>query len=611
MNRHARSDERAVRCAEWRRLVALTPYLRAHTPRVALAMAFLMAAKGASVLLPIALKHIVDSLDRSEHSAALVLPLGLLLAYGALRLASTLFGQIRDLVFGRVTERTMHQVALAVFSHLHRLDLEFHLSRRTGGLSRDIERGLGGIRFLLRFMLFNILPTAFEIGLVAAILFYYYSIWFTLIVLVSVVAYVAVTAALTEWRTRHVRESNRLDTAANTRAVDTLLNYETVKYFGNEAFEADRYDAELGRWADAMARARRSLGVLNTLQALVIALAMTAIMILAGRRVVAGSMTLGDLTMVNAYMLQLFLPLSALGFVYRELKKAMADTARMFALIDIEPEITETADARPLRTNQPEIVFEDVHFGYSSERKILRGVDLVARPGAKVAVVGHSGAGKSTLARLLFRFYDVDGGAIRIDGTDIRELTLASLRATIGVVPQDTVLFNDTIEYNIAYGAPDRADGPAIERAARMAHLDDFIARLPDGMQTLVGERGLKLSGGEKQRIAIARAILKNPAILVFDEATSSLDSEAERAITHALAELAADHTTLVIAHRLSTVVDADQIVVLDAGRVAEQGRHAELLAAGGRYARMWQLQQHDDPAEDAAQGAAVSVRAR
>lgn len=574
-------------------------------------MMFLMAAKGASVLLPIALKHIVDSLDRSEHSAAIVLPLGLLLAYGALRLASTLFGQIRDLVFGRVTERTMHQVALAVFSHLHRLDLEFHLSRRTGGLSRDIERGLGGIRFLLRFMLFNILPTAFEIGLVAAILFYYYSIWFTLIVLVSVVAYVAITAALTEWRTRHVRESNRRDTAANTRAVDALLNYETVKYFGNETFEADRYDAELGHWADAMGRARRSLGLLNTLQALVIALAVTAVMILASRRVVAGSMSLGDLTMVNAYMLQLFLPLSALGFVYRELKKAMADTARMFALTDIEPRIAESTDATALSASQPEIVFDNVRFGYSREREILCGVDLVARPGRKIAVVGHSGAGKSTLARLLFRFYDVDGGAIRIDGTDIRDLTLESLRAAIGVVPQDTVLFNDTVEYNIAYGAPEAATPGAIERAARMAHLDGFIARLPQGMNTLVGERGLKLSGGEKQRIAIARAILKNPAILVFDEATSSLDSEAERAITHALAELAADHTTLVIAHRLSTVIDADRIVVLDAGRVVEQGRHADLLAAGGLYARMWQLQQQDDHSDTRTQKAEFSPRVR
>ncbi|WP_353215290.1 ABCB family ABC transporter ATP-binding protein/permease [Salinisphaera hydrothermalis] len=593
------SDTRDVRRAEWRRLIALTPYLRAHSARVGLAMAFLMAAKGASVLLPIALKHIVDSLDRSEHNAAIVLPLGLLLAYGALRLASTLFGQIRDLVFGRVTERTMHQVALSVFQHLHALDLNFHLSRRTGGLSRDIERGLGGIRFLLRFMLFNILPTLFEIGLVAAILLFYYSVWFTLIVLASVVAYVAVTAALTEWRTRHVRESNRLDTAANTRAVDSLLNYETVKYFGNEAFEAARYDAELGRWADAMGRARRSLGVLNTLQALVIALAMTAMMILAGRRVVAGSMTLGDLTMINAYMLQLFLPLSALGFVYRELKKAMADVARMFALTDIEPEVTDRPQTHELVASRPEIVFDDVYFGYTPERPILRGVSLTAAPGAKIAVVGHSGAGKSTLARLLFRFYDVDHGQLRIDGRDIREYSLASLRAAIGVVPQDTVLFNDTIEYNIAYGAPETADRPSIERAARLAHLDEFIARLPDGMATVVGERGLKLSGGEKQRIAIARAILKNPAILIFDEATSSLDSHAERAITEALAELAADHTTLVIAHRLSTVVDADRIVVLDGGRVVEQGRHAELLNAGGLYARMWQLQQHDTANND------------
>ncbi|HET7314431.1 ABC transporter ATP-binding protein/permease [Salinisphaera sp.] len=601
-----RADTREIRRAEWRRLIALTPYLRAHTPRVALAMAFLVAAKGASVLLPIALKHIVDSLDRSEHSAAIVLPLGLLLAYGALRLASTLFGQIRDLVFGRVTERTMHQVALAVFNHLHALDLNFHLSRRTGGLSRDIERGLGGIRFLLRFMLFNILPTAFEIGLVAAILFYYYSIWFTLIVLASVVVYVAVTAALTEWRTRHVRESNRLDAAANTRAVDSLLNYETVKYFGNESFEADRYNAELSRWADAMARARRSLGVLNILQALVIALAMTAMMILAGRRVVAGAMTLGDLTMINAYMLQLFLPLSALGFVYRELKKAMADSARMFALTDIAPAVTDAEHARPLDSPRPGIVFDDVHFGYTADRKILHGVDLVAAPGAKVAVVGHSGAGKSTLARLLFRFYDVDAGAIRIDGTDIRDLTLDSLRAAIGVVPQDTVLFNDTIEYNIAYGAPERTDSASVERAARLAHLDGFIARLPDGLRTVVGERGLKLSGGEKQRIAIARAMLKNPAILIFDEATSSLDSQAERAITKALADLATDHTTLVVAHRLSTVVDADHIVVLDAGRVVEQGRHTELLAAGGVYARMWRLQQYDED-NDRSQDAAIS----
>lgn len=584
---------RTTQQAEWRRLIGLWPYLRRHWLRVSLAMILLIGAKGATVLLPIVLKHIVDSLDASEHSAALVLPLGLLLAYGGLRLASVLFGQLRDLVFGRVTERTMHDIALTLFRHLHSLDLSFHLSRRTGGLSRDIERGLGGIRFMLRFMLFNIIPTGLEIGLVAAILFYYYSLWFALIVLVSVIAYIAITATLTEWRTTHVRESNRLDARANTRAIDSLLNYETVKYFGNERFEADRYDRELAGWAAALARSRRSLGLLNTLQALVIALAVTAMMILAGQRVTTGAMTLGDLTLINAYMLQLFLPLNALGFVYRELKKAMADTARMFSLLDVAPTIADRPDAVELASTRPRICFEDVTFGYRADRQILSHIDLTIGPGRKLAVVGHSGAGKSTLARLLFRFYDVDSGRITIDGTDLRELSLDSLRAAIGVVPQDTVLFNDTIGYNIAYGAPETADEAAIARAARLAHLDALLAELPDGLETRVGERGLKLSGGEKQRIAIARAILKNPAILIFDEATSSLDSHAEQAITGALSDLAADHTTLVIAHRLSTVIDADEILVMDGGRVIERGEHAALLAADGAYARMWALQQY------------------
>ncbi|MDA3923014.1 MAG: ABC transporter ATP-binding protein/permease [Salinisphaera sp.] len=558
------------------------------------AVALLIAAKAATVVLPIALKHIVDSLDASEHSAALVLPLGLLLAYGGLRLASVLFGQLRDLVFGRVTERTMHDIALTLFRHLHALDLNFHLSRRTGGLSRDIERGLGGISFMLRFMLFNILPTALEIGLVAGILFYYYSLWFAVIVLISVVAYVLVTATLTEWRTEHVRESNRLDARANTRAIDSLLNYETVKYFGNERFEADRYDRELTGWSNALRRSRRSLGLLNTLQALVIAVAVTAMMILAGQRVASGAMTLGDLTMVNAYMLQLFLPLNVLGFVYRELKKAMADTARMFALLDIAPAITDAVDAVRLDSRRPTIRFEQVGFGYDSERQILDDVSFTIAAGRKVAVVGHSGAGKSTLARLLFRFYDVDGGCITIDGQDIRSLTLDSLRSAIGVVPQDTVLFNDSIGYNITYGAPETADDAAITRAVRLAHLDGLMAQLPAGLDTVVGERGLKLSGGEKQRIAIARAVLKNPAILIFDEATSSLDSHAEQAITSALSELAAEHTTLIIAHRLSTVLDADEILVMDAGRIIERGSHAALLAHGSRYAAMWALQNQD-----------------
>jgi len=577
---------------EWRRLSGLWPYLWAHRTRVAVALALLIGAKGATVLLPIVLKHIVDALDANE-SARVALPVALLLAYGALRLASVLFGQLRDLVFGRVTERAMRRIALNVFEHLHALDLDFHLSRRTGGLSRDIERGIGGISFLLRFMLFNIIPTLLEIALVAGILLFYYSVWFAVIVLVSVVVYVATTTLLTEWRTRHVRESNRLDAQANTRAVDSLLNYETVKYFGNERYEADRYDRELRGWEAALRRSRLSLGTLNTIQATVIAIAITAMMMLAGSRVVSGEMTLGDLVMINAYMIQLFVPLNFLGFVYRELKKSLADTARMFRLLDVEPGIGDAPGARALTATRPQVRFENVQFGYRPRRQILRGVDFTIAPGRKLAVVGQSGAGKSTLARLLFRFYDVDGGRITVDGSDIRHLTVASLRDAIGVVPQDTVLFNDTIEYNIAYGQPD-AEPAAIANAARMAHLDGLLARLPDGMHTLVGERGLKLSGGEKQRIAIARAILKNPAILVFDEATSSLDSHAEQAITAALTELAADHTTLIIAHRLSTVVDADEIVVMDEGCVVERGTHAALLRADGRYAAMWRLQQRE-----------------
>ncbi len=582
---------------EWQRLVALWPYLWQHRLRVGIALALLIGAKGATVALPVVLKHIVDTLDASEN-AQVYLPVALLVAYGALRLASVLFGQLRDLVFGRVTERAMRRIALSVFEHLHALDLDFHLSRRTGGLSRDIERGIGGISFLLRFMLFSIIPTFIEIALVAGILMFYYSVWFAVIVLVSVVVYVGATATLTEWRTQHVRDSNRLDAQANTRAVDSLLNYETVKYFGNERFEAERYDRELGQWERALRRSRRSLGLLNTIQALVIAVAITAMMMLAGSRVVSGAMTLGDLVLVNAYMIQLFVPLNFLGFVYRELKKSMADTARMFALLDVEATVGDQPGARRLLSRRPRIDFEDVHFGYHPERKILKGLDFSIAPGEKIAVVGHSGAGKSTLARLLFRFYDVDAGTIRIDGVNIRQLQLASLRDAIGVVPQDTVLFNDSIEYNIAYGAPG-ATGQAIRRAARMAHLEGLLERLPQGLATVVGERGLKLSGGEKQRIAIARAMLKNPEILIFDEATSSLDSHAERAITAALSDLAADHTTLVIAHRLSTVVDADQILVMDDGLIVERGRHSALLAAGGRYAAMWRLQQQEQQSSD------------
>lgn len=583
------TDPHATRRAEWQQLRFLLPYLLAFPKRVALAVACLLAAKGATVLLPLALKQIVDALDKSQQ-AQIFLPVSLLAGYGVLRLASVAFGELRDVVFGRVTERAMHRIALRIFKHLHALDLDFHLSRPTGGVSRDIERGVGGIRFLLRFALFNVAPTVIEILLVTGIVFFYYSVWFAVIIVVSVAAYVGVTAALTEWRTRQIREANRLDARANTRAVDSLLNYETVKYFGNEEFEATHYDADLDAWEAALRRSRQSLGVLNILQALVIALAITAMMILAAEQVVTGNMTLGGLTMVNAYVLQLFLPLNALGFVYRELKKSLADAARMFHLLDLAPAVREAEKPAALDDHRPVIEFDSVRFAYRDDRPILRDISLNIGPGHKVAIVGASGAGKSTLARLLFRFYDVSSGAIRVNGQDIRDLSLSALRNAIGVVPQDTVLFNDTIEYNIRYGRPE-ADTEAVKNAARTAHLGSLIDELPDGMATTVGERGLKLSGGEKQRIAIARAVLKNPPILIFDEATSSLDSQAEAGITTALTDLAVDHTTLVIAHRLSTVVDADEILVLEHGNVVERGSHPDLIAAGGQYAVMWQAQ--------------------
>ncbi|MDT0618657.1 ABC transporter ATP-binding protein/permease [Salinisphaera sp. P385] len=584
---------------EWRRLRLLVPYLWEFRGRVAIALAFLVAAKLATVTLPIVLKRIVDSLDASQQDV-IVLPLAMLVVYGVLRLSTVLLGELRDLIFGRVTERAMRRLALRAFEHLHGLNLDFHLARRTGGLSRDIERGTAGISFLLRFMLFNILPTLLEIGLVVGILLFYYDWFFAAIVLVSVVLYIVSSAVLTEWRTRHVRESNRLDSEANTRAMDSLLNYETVKYFGNEGFEAGQYDRFLASWEQALRRSRLSLGLLNVVQALIIGAAITAMMILAARQVVDGAMTVGDLVMINAYMLQLFLPLNFLGFVYREIKRALADISRMFQLLDVEPGIADAPHAAPLVVSQPAVRFDNVSFGYRPDRPILRNVSFEIPAGRKIAVVGASGAGKSTLARLLFRFYDVDDGAIAIDGSDIRDIAQASLREAIGVVPQDTVLFNETIEYNIRYGRPD-AGRDAVERVARLAHLDAFIAALPEGYDTMVGERGLKLSGGEKQRIAIARTMLKDPAILIFDEATSSLDSHAERAILDAMRDVAADRTTLVIAHRLSTVIDADEIIVMAQGRVAERGTHPRLLSADGRYAAMWRLQQERSPEDSAA----------
>ncbi len=567
----------------------LLPYLWEFRRRVGVAMVLLLAAKLANVALPYMLKLIVDSLD-ADDPALLVLPLSLLLGYGALRFATIAFGELRDLVFGRVTENAMRQVALGVFRHLHQLDLDFHLTRRTGGLSRDIERGVGGIRFLLRFMLFNIIPTLLEIGLVAAILLFAFGGEFAIIIVVAVVLYVAFSIVVTEWRTAQVRLMNRLDSRANTRAVDSLLNYETVKYFGNEDFEAAEYDRNLAAWQTAMMRNRVSLATLNGGQALIIATAVTGMMVLAAQHVVAGSMTIGDLVMVNAYMIQLFVPLNFLGFVYREIKQALADMSRMFGLLDRHAGIADAPDAGELRCGPVSVAFEDVRFGYRPDREILRGVSFHVPAGRSVAVVGASGAGKSTIARLLFRYYDVTDGAIRVDGRDLRELTQDSLRANIGVVPQDTVLFNDTIQYNIAYGRPG-ASQAEIDAAAATAHLAGFIAGLPDGYETLVGERGLKLSGGEKQRIAIARAVLKDPGIMIFDEATSSLDSVSEQAILQALREVARERTTLIIAHRLSTIVDVNEIIVLEEGRIVERGDHATLLAHGGVYQNLWQMQ--------------------
>jgi ATP-binding cassette subfamily B protein len=578
-------------------LRTLWPYLTEFPGRVALAMACLLIAKLAGVALPMVLKHLVDSLDIGKDVSLFVLPLGLLLAYGAMRFASSLFGELRDVVFGRVAERAMRRAALNVFNHLHRLDLDFHLSRRTGGLSRDIERGVSGISFLLRFMLFNIIPTLLEIGLVAMILLFNFGLSFALITAVSVALYVLFSVVITEWRTRFVREANRLDSRANTRAVDSLLNYETVKLFGNERREAEEYDRFLAEWEVAQQQNRLSLGALNAGQALIVAVALTWMMTLAAQQIGAGRMTMGDFVAINAYIIQLFIPLNFLGFVYREIRRAMTDMQRMFGLLERRPRVADADAAPALRPADATVRFEDVSFGYSSQRGILHGVSFEIPAGKTVAVVGPSGSGKSTLARLLFRFYDPDAGRITIGGQDIRGVSQHSLRACIGVVPQDTVLFNDTIYYNIAYGRID-ASQEEVERAARLAHLDAFIGHLPDGYQTLVGERGLKLSGGEKQRIAIARALLKDPLIMIFDEATSSLDSGSEQAILSAIREVAARRTALVIAHRLSTITDADEILLLDHGQVRERGSHAQLLAAGGAYARLWKLQQREGLAD-------------
>lgn len=571
----------------------LWPYLWDFKAHVIFAILALIGAKAATLLMPWALKHVVDSVDRSLNPE-LYLPILFLLFYGALRFGSVFFGEIRDALFSRVTEHAMRKVGLRVFKHLHSLELSFHLDRATGGISRDIERGTNGISFLMRFLMFNIVPTLFEILMVAAIFAFAFSIWYAVITIVAVAIYIAFTIITTEWRNRFVREANQADSSTNTRAIDSLLNYETVKYFNNEQYEADTYDNFLAKWETAKLKNRMSLLTLNSGQAFIIALAMTVMMFMAANSVITKTMTLGSLVMINAYMIQLFIPLNFLGFVYREIRRALTDIENMLALLKREATIKDIAGAQDLKITQGEINWRDVNFAYHSERPILCDISLHIPAGSKVAIVGPSGAGKSTVARLLYRFYDINSGIIEIDGQSIQSVTQDSLRRAIAIVPQDTVLFNASIRENIAYGNP-LANDDAIDRAIKMAHLDHFINSLPEGDKTLVGERGLKVSGGEKQRIAIARVLLKNAPILIFDEATSALDSKSEAAILDAMRDVAAGRTTLVIAHRLSTIVDADKIVVLEHGRIIEQGSHSELLLKKGQYATMWMLQQQEE----------------
>lgn len=577
----------------WQVLKELWPYLQEFRQRVMLALLCLVGAKIASVGLPFVLKHIVDALDKDSSQQIILLPLGLLLAYGLVRFSNVLFGELRDTLFGRVTERAMRRVGLRVFKHLHNLDIAFHLERRTGGLSRDIERGTSGISFLLRFMVFNIAPTLLEIGMVMCLLWWQYHVGFALVVLVSVFAYIGFSVFTTEWRTGFLREVNHAESQSSTRAVDSLLNYETVKLFTNEKFECNRYDKDLEQWESARRRNRLSLFVLNGGQALIIAAAMTAAMIMAAQSVVDDAMTLGDFVLINSFMMQIFMPLNFLGFVYREMKGSLASIERMFDLLKVTPKVTDAKDAESLKITQGEIAFNEVSFQYTDERPILKQISFTVPAKQKVAIVGSSGAGKSTISRLLFRFYDPKSGNITIDGQPIQNATLDSVRGAIGVIPQDTVLFNDSLWENIRYGAVD-ATPEEIEQAIRLAHLDTFINQLPEGNETQVGERGLKLSGGEKQRVAIARAALKKPPIMIFDEATSSLDSESEKGILKALKEIAREQTTLVIAHRLSTIIDADRILVLDQGEIVEQGTHQALLTLEGRYHKLWHLQQSE-----------------
>jgi ABC-type transport system involved in Fe-S cluster assembly fused permease/ATPase subunit len=598
MRRHSTSsppppDAVGRQRTDWATLKTLFPYLWVYKWRVIAALGALIGAKMANVGVPLVLKQLIDQLaiDPAHPQALLVLPLGALVAYGLLRLSTTVFTELREFLFARVTQRAVRTIALRVFRHLHALSLRFHLNRQTGGMTRDIERGTRGVNSLISYSLFNVLPTLVEITLVLGYLVFNYDKWFSIITAVALVTYITFTVVVTEWRTHFRRTMNDLDSKANTKAIDSLINYETVKYFGNEDYEAKRYDQGLQSYENAAVRSQTSLSVLNTGQSLIIATAVTLILWRATEGVIAGTMTLGDLVLVNSFMIQLYIPLNFLGVIYREIKQALADMERLFGLLDQNREVADSTGAQPLATRGASVAFSHVEFSYESKRQILFDVDFAIPAGTTTAVVGHSGSGKSTLSRLLFRFYDVNKGSISIDGQDIRTVTQASLRAAIGIVPQDTVLFNDTIEYNIAYGRPG-ASHADIVAAARAASIHDFIESLPDGYATMVGERGLKLSGGEKQRVAIARTLLKNPAILIFDEATSALDSKSEQAIQAQLKEIAKNRTTLVIAHRLSTIADAQQIIVLDHGRIVERGTHGSLLAAQGLYAQMWERQQ-------------------